>query len=87
MRRKLIALVAVIILIVISIVLWRWEGHRHAPAAKPAAIPVKLVTAQEKSLPVIASAIGSIVAPQDVTLKAQVAGQVGKLAFKNGQQV
>jgi membrane fusion protein, multidrug efflux system len=63
--------------------------QRLAPPEAPPAQPVVVAVtpAQYQNIPVSVNAIGSLVAPQATMLKAQQAGVVSKIYFKNGQNV
>ena len=89
MQKKHIRVVVVVTLILVVLIagwFW-WRADRHKAVTKIKPTPVKLVVAKMMNLPVVANAIGNLVAPQNVTLKAQIAGQVSHIYFHEGQYV
>jgi RND family efflux transporter MFP subunit len=81
-----LALVIIIVLIVIG-ALWWWLS---AGAAKPAAAPqpvVQIIKAHNATVPQTIEALGSVLAPHDVTLMAQSAGDITGVYFTPGQRV
>ncbi len=84
-RTLIISLILIVIIVITGWLIWH---YRHQPA-KPVIVltPVKLVAAEKMNVPVVANAIGNLVAPENVMLKAQLAGEVQTIAFKDGQQV
>ncbi len=65
------------------------SGEPVAPQAAPAdsAVPVTIATVTQKTVPVEVRAIGNVEAYSTVSVKAQVAGEVEKAYFKQGQEV
>ncbi len=59
------------------------------PAAMPVsqAVAVKVMPALEQNLPLVVTALGNLMAPQGTMLKAQQAGVIQEILFKNGQNV
>ena len=55
--------------------------------AQPLAIPVEVVTVTSHTFPITLQAIGGLHAKNAISVSPQVAGQVAKIAFKNGQTV
>lgn len=52
-----------------------------------AKVPVKIATAQTEAINVVLKAIGTVTAYNTVTVNSQVAGQLQKVAFQDGQKV
>lgn len=50
-------------------------------------VPVKVATVQKEAIDVILKAIGTVTAYNTVTVNSQVAGQLQKVAFQDGQKV
>lgn len=59
---------------------------KEKPKAKPP-VPVKVVQAQQKDVPVQIKAIGNIEAFTSVAIKSQVSGQIARLHFSEGSNV
>jgi len=64
----------------------RATGSPKAPAASPA-VPVGAATADQRDVPVQVVAIGNVQAYTTVGIKSQVAGQVTRVHFTEGQDV
>jgi len=64
------------------------SGGRPEPGAlMPSAVPVTVATVVQKTIPVEVRAIGNVEAYSTVSVKAQVAGEVERVFFKEGQDV
>lgn len=64
------------------------SGGRPEPGAlMPSAVPVTAATVVQKTIPVEVRAIGNVEAYSTVSVKAQVAGEVERVFFKEGQDV
>jgi multidrug efflux system membrane fusion protein len=57
------------------------------PPGPPPAVPVTAAEAERKDVPVTVTAIGTVEPFNAVAVKSQVAGQVSRVAFKEGQSV
>ena len=55
--------------------------------AQPLAIPVEVVKVKSHTFPITLEAIGGLHAKNTISVSPQVAGQIAKIAFKNGQTV
>ena len=73
-------IVAVLLLLFLS-------PAQGADLNKPQPINVQVVTVSSADLPKQISSLGSLVAPQLVTLSAEAAGRIKQINFKNGQTV
>jgi multidrug efflux system membrane fusion protein len=62
-------------------------GGAQARPAPPPAVPVGAATAEERSVPVQVTAVGTVQAYTTVGVKSQVAGQIHQVHFKEGQEV
>ncbi len=61
-------------------------GSQPRPAA-PAAVPVSVATVEQKTVPVQVIGVGNVQAYTTVAIKSQVAGQIVKVHFTEGQDV
>jgi multidrug efflux system membrane fusion protein len=87
-RRTRLALgSALVALLVVAVVAWRWLGAKPAPAARPAAIAVDVATVSRADVPVYLEGLGTVQAFYTVTITARVDGQIQQVAFKEGQDV
>lgn len=59
-----------------------WAGKGEQPA-----MPVRVVAAEQRDLPVFLKAIGTVTALNTVTVRSRVDGQLLRLAFTEGQRV
>src|SRR5713226_8584101 len=62
-------------------------GKQQSAAPPPAAVPVTVATAVQKTVPVQARAIGNVEAYSTVAVKAQIAGQLVEVHFREGEDV
>lgn len=86
MLKKIVGLIVVILVLLAGWVFWHW--HSKAVAVVKVTPPlVKMSAAVIKNKPQSITAIGTVVAPKDVTLMAQQAGIITAIHFKSGQQV
>ena len=87
MKRRM-TIIIMVLLVVVLITGWLIWRHQHKPSIPAVSLtPVKLVAAKKMNVPVIANAIGNLVAPENIVIQAQLAGEVQSIDFKNGQQV
>jgi len=93
MSRWKLALI-VLAVIVLAIVGWRWlsgsspAGNRAGRAGDgDAAIPVTVVAAETRNVPVYLNALGTVQALNTVTVSAQVGGQLKALHFEEGAEI
>jgi multidrug efflux system membrane fusion protein len=74
-------------LVVVVVVIWRWRSagdatqHAHAPVA------VELTTVRRGAAPVQLSAVGNVVSPHTVNVRAQVSGTLTRIFFTEGDNV
>ena len=61
-------------------------GSQPRPAAAPA-VPVGVAVVEQKTVPVQVTAVGNVQAYTTVAIKSQVAGQIVKVHFTEGQEV
>jgi multidrug efflux system membrane fusion protein len=78
---------ALVALLVVAVVAWRWLGAKPVPTAKPKAIAVDVATVNRADVPVYLEGLGTVQAFYTVTITARVDGQIEKVAFKEGQDV
>jgi multidrug efflux system membrane fusion protein len=96
MSRWKLALVVVII-VVVGVIGWRMYTHAPqgagarrgagAEGGKDAPIPVTVVAATTKDVPVYLTALGTVQALNTVTVNAQVSGQLKALHFAEGEEI
>lgn len=77
----------VVALVVIVLVIWGLSALSTSKPKPVVAIPIQLVKAKTMNLPVVTTAMGDLVTPQNVVLKAQQAGAVTQILVKDGQHV
>src|SRR5438067_820679 len=82
-------LVAVLALVVVPVVFAGCSDRAGSQprAAAPPAVPVGVATVEQKTIPVQVTAVGNVQAYTTVSLKSQVAGQIVKVHFTEGQEV
>jgi membrane fusion protein, multidrug efflux system len=78
---------ALVALLVVALLAWRWLGAKPAPAAKPKAIAVDVATVNRADVPLYLEGLGTVQAFYTVTITARVDGQIEKVAFREGQDV
>jgi multidrug efflux system membrane fusion protein len=78
---------ALVALLVVAVVAWRWLAAKPVPAAKPKAIAVDVATVNRADVPVYLEGLGTVQAFYTVTITARVDGQIEKVAFREGQDV
>lgn len=84
---RLAALGAIVALLVVAVVAWRWLAAKPVATAKPRAIAVDIATVNRADVPVYLEGLGTVQAFYTVTITARVDGQIEKVAFKEGQDV
>jgi multidrug efflux system membrane fusion protein len=62
-------------------------GSAQTPPAPAPAVPVGVATAERKPVPVAVTAVGNVQAYTTVSVKAQIAGQIMQVHFKEGNEV
>lgn len=87
MSVRRLALIAVFI-IVVALIAWYWHGddstsaqHDHGPTA------VELTTVRSGAAPVQLSAVGNVVSPHTVNVRAQISGVLKQIFFTEGDSV
>jgi multidrug efflux system membrane fusion protein len=78
---------ALVVLLLVTVLAWRWLAAKPVPAAKPKAIAVDVATVKRDDVPVYLEGLGTVQAFYTVTITARVDGQIEKVAFKEGQDV
>ena len=63
------------------------SGSVQTPQAPSPAVPVGVAAAERKAVPLRVLAVGNVQASSTVSVKAQVAGQIVEVHFKEGQEV
>lgn len=90
MRRsvKVWLLLAIGVAVAVAVALMAGRGKRKPAADKDEApVPVTVVAAQARSVPVFATALGTVSALNTVTVSPQVGGQLLSIEFREGQEV
>lgn len=87
MRRRLAALALVLLVPAVFTACSDRAGGSQAKPAAPPAVPVGVATVEQKTIPVQVTAVGNVQAYTTVALKSQVAGQIVKVHFAEGQEV
>jgi multidrug efflux system membrane fusion protein len=64
-----------------------WLTKPKAQAATPPAIPVTMVAAGQQDVPIYYGALGTVMALNTVSIRAQVTGQLVSIDFRQGQDV
>src|SRR3546814_17338821 len=86
MSGRQLALVAVLV-VVVALVAWRWKSdgtsaqHGHGPT------DVELTAVRSGAAPVQLSAIGNVVSPHPMHVRAQVTGTLTQILFTDGDRV
>jgi multidrug efflux system membrane fusion protein len=86
------SIAALLALAALAWLAWHLTHPEPEPAAAgggrgPAATTVGVATAERADIPIILEALGTVVAPATVTVRAQVGGVLQKVLFKEGQMV
>lgn len=87
MSVRRLALIAVLVLFV-AFIAWRWRSNDHSEdkhGRQPTA--VELTQVRTGSAPVLLNAVGNVVSPHTVNVRAQVAGTLTKVFFTEGNSV
>ena len=86
----------VVLLLVVGLIVWRvYQNHqkqvaataRQAAALQGRPVPVQVIAAEQKSMPIYLSALGTVTPYMSVTVKARVNGELLPVKFTEGQQV
>jgi len=85
-----------VLVAVLSGIIWKIHLNQQATAAKNASqaaalmsrpVPVQVVAAAEKPMPIFLTALGTVTPYMSVTVKARVSGELEPVKFTEGQQV
>jgi len=88
--------VYVVLLAVLGLIVWRVYQNQKQSAAASASqaaallnrpVPVQVTAAEQKSMPIYLSALGTVTPYMSVTVKARVSGELLPVKFTEGQQV
>ena len=66
---------------------WLDEAHAAAPPSAAPPLPVHTVRVARRSMPVLASGVGTVLPVASVTVRTRVDGQLDRVDFKEGQDV
>jgi multidrug efflux system membrane fusion protein len=72
--------------LVVAIVVWRHGAAKTVQSAPPA-IPVMVTAAMQQDVPIYYDALGTVMAFNTVSIRAQVTGQIISVDFRQGQEV
>ncbi len=86
MSIRRLALAAVLILLLAAIV-WRWRGGADPAPRRPPPVRVELTTVRSGAAPVLISAMGNVISPHSIRLRAQVSGTLKEIYFREGDSV
>jgi membrane fusion protein, multidrug efflux system len=85
-----------VVVLVVGLIAWRvYQNHQKqaaATASQAAAlqgrpVPVQVVSAEQKQMPIFLAALGTVTPYMSVTVKARVGGELLPVKFTEGQQV
>lgn len=92
-RKKVWGISAVAAAIALAFVVPQWQARsaertpaKSQSAAKPK-VPVRTALVQEKDMPITVTGMGTVLPVASVTIRTRVDGQLGKVEFKEGQDV
>jgi len=85
--RTIALTVAILLLLLGALYLWRGWRAGQAQAWQPQAVPVAATLVQPRDIPAALEAVGNLRAVREVTLSPEVAGRVSALHFEAGRQV
>lgn len=86
MKRKLIIWLSILIVVIVAASIWGYESSRE-PLVKLSPIPVKVSQVALKHYPEFIQAIGTVIAPRDISLMAKQPGLITKINFEPGEKV
>ena len=79
---------ALVLLIVVALLIWRWGAHRATPpVAPPPPVAIASSVVNPVDLPRYVVGIGTVQATTSVTVRARVDGQIERVAFVEGRDV
>lgn len=87
MRRAWVAIGAIVMVAATGFVLLRRSTEPTSGGATPPAAPVTIAAVVQGDVPIELDALGRVQAANTVTVRTQVAGQIEKLAYEEGQAV
>ncbi len=85
LRQKRVLVGAGIGVVLVGVAIYLWMQPAALPVMPP--VSVTVMAATEQNLPLTVTALGNLIAPQATMLKAQQAGVIQNILFKNGQNV
>ncbi|ROM80897.1 efflux transporter periplasmic adaptor subunit [Pseudomonas brassicacearum] len=85
-QKKTVLLVALLVALA-ALALWYVMKPVTAKSAAPAAVPVRVVSVEQKDVPRFASGIGTVLSLHSVVIRPQIDGILTKLLVKEGQRV
>jgi membrane fusion protein, multidrug efflux system len=86
-RRVLPWVVALAVVAVVGVAVSRLTKPRAAHAAPPPSVPVIAAAAGQRDVPIYYDALGTVMALNTVSIRAQVNGQIVSIDFRQGQDV
>ncbi|TWC16965.1 MULTISPECIES: efflux RND transporter periplasmic adaptor subunit [unclassified Pseudomonas] len=85
-QKKTVLLVALLVVLA-ALALWLVVKPSAAKPGAPAAVPVRVVSVEQKDVPRFASGIGTVLSLHSVVIRPQIDGILTRLLVKEGQQV
>lgn len=86
-RHTWIGIGAVVVLTACALAWLQWPGERAEADPGPPTVPVTVAAVAQGDVPIELDALGRVQAFNTITVRTQVAGQIQKLAFEEGQPV
>jgi len=89
-------IVYLVVAIALALITWRvYQNHQQAAAATANAaaqlqgrpVPVQVIAAEQKPMPIFLTALGTVTPYMSVTVKARVSGELMPVKFTEGQEV
>ena len=89
MRRKILILASLLVVVLVAggAILAPRFAPRQEPPAAPAAIPVVAAAVSRHDVPIYLRGVGTVIAYNTVQIRSQIAGQLIRIGFTEGQNV
>lgn len=84
MKKKWLLLLGIVVVLLVIISYW---GKTKFSTVKPPEVVVQVQSVKIASIPAKINAVGTLRAPQDVNISAEIGGYITKVAFTDGQAV
>jgi membrane fusion protein, multidrug efflux system len=63
------------------------RGNEPAASARPQPVPVAVANAEQKPMPIELTGVGNVLPSETVSVRPQVGGQIGRIHFREGEDV